>query len=50
MLNENLNQYKFGSPRFQQAFNIFFALLTVLNDPVKRPQHLVQQCVERMLK
>ena len=22
----------------------------MLNDPVKRPQHLVQQCVERMLK
>ena len=52
MLNESLNQFKFDSTRFQQAFNIFFSftLSTMLNDLFKRPRHLVQQSVERMLK
>ena len=44
MLNESLNQFKFDSTHFQQAFNIFFSLSTMLNDlRLKRPKHLVQQ-------
>ena len=50
MLDESLNQFKFDSTRFRQAFNIFFTLSTMLNDFFKRPRHLVQQIVERMLK
>ena len=50
MLNESLNQFKFDSTHFQQAFNIFFTLSTMLNDLFKRARHLVQQSVERMLK
>ena len=42
MLNESLNQFKFDSAHFQQAFNIFFAL-SLLNDLFKRPRHLFQQ-------
>ena len=45
-----VNQFKFDSTRFQQAFNFFFTLLTMMNDLSKRLQHLVQQSVERMLK
>ena len=48
MLNESLNQ--FDLTHFQQAFNIFFARSTMLNDLFKRPRYLVQQSVERMLK
>ena len=36
MLNESLNQFKFHSKHFQQAFNN-------VNDLFKRPRHLVQQ-------
>ena len=36
MLNESLNQFKFDSTNFQQAFNIF-------NRPAQTPRHLVQQ-------
>ena len=39
MLNESLNQFKH-----------FFTLSTMLNDLFKRPRHLVQQSVKRMLK
>ena len=49
MLNESLNQFKFDSTHFQQAFDIFFPPWTMLNDLFKRPRHLVQQSVERML-
>ena len=50
MLNGSLNQFKFDSTRFQQAFNIFLHFQPMLNDLFKRPRHLVQQSVERMLK
>ena len=49
MLNESLNQFEFDSTHFQ-VWNIFFTLSTMLNDLFKRPRHLVQQGVERMLK
>ena len=42
MLNECSNQFKFDPTHFQQSFNIFFTLLTMLNDRFKRPRHLVQ--------
>ena len=50
MLNESLNQFKFDSTHFQQAFNIFLALSTMLDDLFKCLRHLVQQSVECMLK
>ena len=51
MLNESLNQFKFDSTHFQQAFEIFFfTLSTMLNDLLKRTRHLFNNCVERMLK
>ena len=43
MLNESLNQFKFNSTHFQQAFDIFFTLSTMLNDLFKRPRHLAVQ-------
>ena len=43
-LNESLNLFKFDSKRLQH----FFAPSTMLNDMFKRPQHLIQQTVERM--
>ena len=45
MFNESLNQFKFDSARFQQAFNIFYTF-----NNVGRPLHWVQQSVEPMLK
>ena len=36
MLNESLNQFKFDSTHFQQAFNIFYAFNNV-EQPVKTP-------------
>ena len=45
MLNESLNRFKIDSTRFQH----FFTLSTMLNDLFKRPQHLVQRSVGRML-
>ena len=39
MLNESLNEFKFDSTHFQQAFNIFNTLSTlILNDLFKRPR------------
>ena len=32
MLNERLNQFKFDSTHFHQAFNNFFTRSTMLND------------------
>ena len=49
MLKESSNQFKLDSTPFQQAINISVTLSTMLNDLLKRPGHLVQQCVERML-
>ena len=61
MLNESLNQFKFDSTLFQQAFNIF-TLSTMLNDLFKRPQrprrfqrhstfsNLVEGMLKQMLK
>jgi len=49
MLNENLNQFKFDSTHFQQAFNVF-TFSNMLKALFKRSRHLVQQSVERMLK
>ena len=43
MLNESLTQFKYDSTHFQQIFNIFFTLSTMLNDLFKCPRHLVQQ-------
>ena len=43
MLNESLNQFKFDSTLFQQAFNIFYAFNNVQDDLFKCPRHLVQQ-------
>ena len=45
MLNKSLNQFKFDSTRFQQAFN-FFTLSAMLSNLFKSPRHLVQQSVE----
>ena len=39
MLNRSLNQFKFDSTHFQQAFN-----------NVERPVQTLNNCVERMLK
>ena len=50
MLNESLDQFNFDSTLFQQAFNIFYAFNNVQDDLFKRPQHLVQQSVERKLQ
>ena len=52
MLNESLNQSKFDPTHFQQVFNIFFTLLTMLNDLFKlqSPDIWFNSCVERMLK
>ena len=50
MLNESLNRFIFDSIHFQRAFNTFFALSTMLNDPFKRPRDLVQTSFRRMLK
>ena len=36
MLNESLNQFKFDSTHFQQAFNIFYAFNNV-ESPVQKP-------------
>ena len=47
MLNESLNQFKFDSSHFQ---HFFYAFNSMLNDQFKRPRHLVQQSVERMLR
>ena len=41
MLNESLNQFKFDSTHFEQSFQHFFMLLTMLNDLFKHPRHLV---------
>ena len=38
MLNESLNQFKFDSTHFQQAFNNIYAFKNV-----ESPRHLVQQ-------
>ena len=44
MLNESLNQFKFDSTLFQQAFDIFLRFQqSLLNDLFKRTGHLVQQ-------
>ena len=37
MLNESLNQFKFDSTRFQQAFDIVFHFQPMLNDVFKHP-------------
>ena len=65
MLNKSLNKFKFNSTRFQQTFNFFvlstmfkfdstsfqhFYTLNNVNDLFKRPRHLVQQSIERMLQ
>ena len=48
MMNESLDQFKFDSTHFQQAFNIFSVTLsTMLNDLFKRPRHLAQQSVSK---
>ena len=51
MLNKSLNQFKFDSAHFQQAFNIFLRpFSTMLKNLFKRPRVWFNNCVERMLK
>ena len=37
MLNESLNQFKFDSTHFQQAFNIFYTFNNCVERPVQTP-------------
>ena len=50
MLNESLNQFKFDSTHFQQAFNIFLRFQPCWTICAKRPQYLAQKSIERRLK
>ena len=49
LTDESLNQLKFASAPFQQAFNIFNTFdLSTLDDSFKSSRQLVQQNVERV--
>lgn len=49
MSYERLNRFKLDSTRFQQAFNTF-TFSTMLDDLLKRTEHLVRPSVECMWK
>ena len=50
MLNESLNQFKFDSTHFQQAFNILLRFQQNGTTRVNAPDIWFNNCVERMLK
>ena len=50
MLNESLNQFKFDSKHFQQAFNIFYVFNNVERPGSNAPDIWLNNSIERMLK
>ena len=51
MLNESLNQFKFDSKHFQEAFNVFlYAFNNVERPGWNTPDIWLSNCVECMLK
>ena len=50
MLNESLNQFKFDSTHFQQAFNILLRFQQCLTTCSNAPDVWLNNCVESILK